>query len=426
MSKNRLPTISISPLQSDRSFFSSSGMIERFGRQGMPSLKGMFPAILLIVFVASPAPGESQPWPHFGGPKAGHSIEKPLPSMGIKPEKRWEYPIGFGMSGIVTDGLLAVTQYLEPWDENEAAKPESERSHREMTVALNAQTGERIWQHVHQAKFLESQQAFGGRVRSPQATPLLTDNHVVTIGFEGQVTCHDRSSGRVIWTRNLVHDDDAIAVQFGFSASPTLYKDSVIILAGGPLGVCRIGLVEGEVIWKFPIKEASYAKPQLFSIDGRDHVVAVTRNRILGINAENGKGLWESKLQYLGNTNVPTPVLCQDRRIIVSGQGVGGTAALDINTDDDGCKVEEAWFSDCQWFYCNAAISNGVYVGCVGDSWRGLDIGTGETVIKTRSFGDATLIAMDGGLLVLSGEGELATIKRDGKKLKTEHQWQVL
>ncbi len=223
----------------------------------------------------------------------------------------------------------------------------------------------------------------------------------------------------MVWEIDLVQRFAAEPVQFGFSASPIPYDDSVIVLAGGQQGglVC-LRIQDGSLKWHRPCREASYATPVLWRRHDSIQVVFVTRDDVVGVTAEDGKELWRFALPESGLTNVPTPLPVGKEGLIVSGQGNGGTRRLEIHSQDNAWTASEAWFSRVEFFYCNWIARDGMLLGCGGDLFFGLDLATGRTRGRWRGLGDSNLVSSQDQLFILDGSGSLNSLAFAADKLK--------
>ena len=366
-------------------------------------------------------------WTRYGGPHgkfvAGDSIS--FNQSAYQPTLAWERTLGDGLSSLVADEKVIFATYLKPFTDAENEQPESQRTHLEAIAALDRSSGQTVWEFDWKSGWIDDQEAFGGRTRAPQATPLLHGEYVVTVGFTGWLHCLDRQSGRSIWNINLVERFAATPVQFGFAASPIMHEDRLIVLAGGQDGglVC-LDIHSGKVQWNVSCNEASYATPVVFEVENESHIVFVTRNNIIAVEANSGKERWRYELVKAGLTNVPTPISPQNGRLIISGQGIGGTRELIVAKEDDQWRVSEGWNNRSQFFYCNWLIHQNALMGFDDNLFVAIDVRTGETLGRWRGYENANLIRMGENLLILDGEGRMSIAQRQvaGLEILACHQ----
>ena len=284
-----------------------------------------------------------------------------------------------------------------------------------------------VWDYRWDAGWLEDQEAFGGKSRAPQATPLVHEDRVVVLGFTGWLHCLDRKTGRAIWKRNLVETFEAEPVQFGFSASPIIHEGQLMVLAGGQAGgLVAMDLQTGESLWNVPCEEASYATPLVFEVNGSSQIVFVTRTDIVGVDPTTGAERWRYGLPKPGMTNVPTPLPLGPGRLAVSGQGIGGTLELVVSRRGEDWQVTEGWRTRSEFFYCNWLRMGERILGCNGDLLLALDGNTGERLARWRGFRDANLIGLGDRYVIVDGEGVLSLAEESPAGLQLLARYEVL
>lgn len=403
----------------------------------MDTMKQLLTRITAVLILSHSICCADDAWTQFGGDTGRFEFESPI-NISDAPTKRWQRSLGEGMSGVVVKDEVVYATYLVPFDKEENDKKESEKNHREAIIALDAGNGATIWQYEYASGWIESQQAFGGRSRAPQATPIVCGSHVLSIGFTGILHCLDRKSGEVVWKKDVVASFDATPVQFGFSASPLRMDDRIVLLLGGNKDVTKErkeeqingGLVcleakTGKTIWNVACNEASYATPVIWERSDGRQIVFVTRNRIVGVDPIRGEQLWEYMLPSVGMTNVPTPLPLDDEGLLISGQGVKGTKRLEIVRAQDGFEVSEAWTSGSQFFYCNWVRRDDVLWGCDGSLLIALDLTTGELLGRFRGYNDGNVLLCKDQLLVLHGDGHLSELSLSAAKAEVKANYAV-
>ena len=156
---------------------------------------------LSLSVVIAQTPGAAA-WPQWGGPARDfHSTSTGLadawPAAG--PPVLWSRPLGTGHSSIVADDGRLFTMYrrgngrakVGPW------------SNEETVVALDAKSGETLWEHSYPARTGFEDFSFGP---GPHATPLVVGDRVFTAGTNQQLHAFDKRTGKVLWSHDFVKE----------------------------------------------------------------------------------------------------------------------------------------------------------------------------------------------------------------------------
>src|ERR1019366_7104609 len=158
-------------------------------------------------------------WPGFRGPHRDGIVT----GVRIKtdwaaspPVELWRRQVGPGWSSFaVGDGLLYTQE---------------QRGDFEVVACYGATTGKPVWAHRNAARFWESNAGAG-----PRGTPTLHDGRVYTLGATGILTVIDAGTGAVVWPRNAPSDPCTNVPGCGFSSSPLVVGDVVVVAAAGRL-----------------------------------------------------------------------------------------------------------------------------------------------------------------------------------------------
>ena len=123
----------------------------------------------------------------------------------------------------------------------------------------------------------------------------------------------DAVSGAVVWSRNAASDVNAKTPMWGFSSSPLVVGDVVIVAAGGKLAAYDVAT--GAPRWTGGGGGLSYSSPHLATIDGVEQVVFMSGPGTTSIAPATGKVLWE--YAWSGGAIVQ-PALTPDGDVLVN------------------------------------------------------------------------------------------------------------
>ncbi|MEM7698586.1 MAG: PQQ-binding-like beta-propeller repeat protein [Verrucomicrobiota bacterium] len=267
-----------------------------------------------IASQASAGASASGEWPQFRGPnRDGISTDTGLmsewPDSG--PKQLWVYDdAGNGYSGFAISGGKLYTM--------------GTRGAALEVICLNVSDGSEVWS----SRFANDDQVgynpdWG---HGPRGTPTVNDGMVYVTGPKGTVACLKAEDGSKVWSKHLVDDFGGKAGGWGFSASPLVDGDRVVVAPGGEeAGIVCLDKKTGSVIWKASEVQpgkAEYASIVPCEINGTWQYVKLFQTELVGVSAEDGSLLWTSPWE--GKTAViPTPIVQENELYITSGYGVG-------------------------------------------------------------------------------------------------------
>ncbi|MCA1671868.1 MAG: PQQ-like beta-propeller repeat protein [Actinobacteria bacterium] len=145
-----------------------------------------------------------------------------------------------------------------------------------------------MWTHRDAARFFESNGGAG-----PRATPTLSNGRVYTFGATGILNALDAGNGAVVWSRNVTSDNGSKVPYWGFSSSPLVVDDLVIVAAAGQL--LAYDLATGDPRWSGPAGEG-YSSPHLVTIEGVAQILLMSGAGATSVAPADGKVLWEHPL----------------------------------------------------------------------------------------------------------------------------------
>lgn len=368
---------------------------------------------------ASPSPSASAAgqWPAFRGPNADGispdtGLLKEWPSSG--PEKVWTFEdAGMGYSGFsVVDGRLYTM---------------GTRGDDVVVICVDAATGKEIWSEKISKDNQEGYAAGWGH--GPRSTPTFSDGHVYGIDPKGTVVCLDAATGKPVWSKHLVDDFKGKMGGWGFSESPLVDGDTLVLAPGGEeAGMVALDKKSGEVIWKaseLKPGKAEYATIIATEINGIKQYVKLFESEVVGVAAEDGRVVWRSP--WGGKTAViPTPIVDGNEVYISSGYGVG-CKLIRIGADNQATDV---WENKTMKNHHGGVIKVGDYLygfsdgaGLICQDWK-----TGELVWNQRGqFTTKGSVHVADGLLYALNEddGTLTLVEIDPEGYKEKGQFKL-
>jgi len=233
---------------------------------------------------------------------------------------------------------------------------------------------------------------------------------VYTFGATGILNALDAADGTDVWSRNAATDTGAKLPIWGFSSSPLVVDDLVVVAASGAL--VAYDRATGESRWSGPVGDEGYSSPHLLSIGGVEQILQLSGAGVASVTPADGSLLWEH--EWSGYPIVQ-PVLTADGDVLISaGQGKG-MRRLAV-TGSEGWRVDERWSSNgLKPYYSDFVVHDGHAFGFDGSHLACIDVEDGKRTWKGGRYGAGQLILLvdQDLLLLLSEKGELALVAAD-------------
>ena len=333
-------------------------------------------------------------WPQWRGPNRDDvsketGLLKKWPATG--PKRVWvTEEAGLGYSGFAVVGGKLYTMGLYDAEEK--------------LICIDTATGKKQWETPVGA-ILKNKWGDG-----PRATPTVANGMVYATGGNGDVICADAATGKKIWEKSLIKDLGGKLQGWGYTESPLVDGDLVIVTPGGDKGaVAGLDAKTGKVLWQTSdVKEpAQYSSVIPITQGGEREYVQLLMNSILGVS-KMGKVLW--KTEFPGKVAViPTPVYSNGQVYVAAGYGVG-------------CKAVKIDGSGATEMYSNTNMVNhhgGVllidgmlYGHSDKGGWTCQDFKTGDIVWQDKGIGKGALTSADGMLYCQAeNDGTIALVE---------------
>ncbi|HEX6865318.1 MAG TPA: PQQ-binding-like beta-propeller repeat protein, partial [Thermoanaerobaculia bacterium] len=332
-------------------------------------------------------------WPAFRGPGRNGVVRGARIATdwsASPPVELWRRPVGPGWSSFAVRGDLVYTQ--------------EQRGDDELVSCYNLATGAPVWQHRDGARFFESNGGAG-----PRSTPTLSGDRVYTLGATGILNALDAGSGAAVWSRNVASDTGTEVPVWGFSSSPLVVGDVVVIAASSTLAA--YDLATGAPRWSRKAGGDSYSSPQLLTIGGVPQILLMGGTGTASVAPADGKLLWEHPWQGFP---IVQPAVIADGNLLITASGQSGTRRIAVAKGPGGWTAEERWTSiGLKPYFNDFVVHEGHAFGFDGRILACIDVEDGKRKWKGGRYGSGQLVLLPDQdlLLVLSDEGELALVQ---------------
>ena len=365
---------------------------------------GLAVVVFCFTEVAAQVGGE---WPQWRGPnRDGISKEtgllKQWPAAG--PPLVWKATgAGKGYSSLaISDGRLFTMGV---------------RGDREYVLAFDVDTGKEIWATANGGVFSND------RGDGPRGTPTVDGDRLYALGGNGDLSCMETKSGRVVWTMNILQKFGGENPKWGISESPLVMGEKVLVNAGGPnASVIALNKKDGSLIWKSQSDGAGYSSAMPVQIGNTTQVVFFTEKRALGVDLKDGHLLWSYPKASNDVANVATPVV-RGNRVFVSSDYGTGAGLVEIKADG---TAQEVYFTKEMRNHHSSSILIGDYLyGYSSGILTAMRFDTGAVAWKDRSVGKGSLVYADGNLYAFSENGVVGLVEATPTAYKESGRFRI-
>lgn len=231
---------------------------------------------------------------------------------------------------------------------------------------IDLASGKELWSFSYES---EGELPFPGS----RAVPTVDKKYIWSVGPHGDFYCIDRKTHQPIWNVNIKEEFEGEATQWGFSQSPVIYNDLVLISPHGKKGgVTAFNKLTGELIWKSrPLSGTNFhVSLTLANYAGVDQVIMISpynrrdstkTNEVVAFDANSGEELWNyTGLHSFGNI-APATVVDEKRLFFtdcsyndnygpvsimlkITKEGEDFVVTELFLTEEAGCKMHPAVF----------------------------------------------------------------------------------
>jgi outer membrane protein assembly factor BamB len=290
----------------------------------------------------------------------------------------------------------------------------STRTQRFTVLAIDRRDGHVIWERVAKEELPHEGTHQTGTWASPSA---VTDGEVVCAFFGSRgLYCYDLD-GRPLWETDL--GDMRIRLEFGEGASPTLYRDLLIVLWDheGDSFIVAFDKRTGRERWRTPRDEmTSWTSPLVVELEEGAQVVTSATDAVRSYDVATGRLLWQDEGVTLNA--IPSPVAADGVVFVTSGYRGNRLAAIDLSAARGDIRGTDAvvWSVDRDTPYVpSPLLHDGLLYVLKGNSGvlSSFDARTGE-----RRYGPERLSGIRNVYASpVAAGGRLYVSSRDGKTI---------
>ena len=372
--------------------------------------------LLFLCFISSSCTllGE---WNQHRGPFSNNTTAEILRNgswLDSSKSLRWKTATPLGFSSFTTANEKAFTLIAEE-DEDGLM--------REVCIALDLQTGKRLWSSLLGVMDYKSGGGNSGAPDNnggdgPRSTPSVMDGKVWAYDSDMKLYCFSAEDGKLLWKVDVLKQHAGRNPKWENASAP-LVADNLVIVYGGGSGQSFLAFERnsGKLMWKSGDELATHATPILATIHGIRQVIFFCQSGLVAVDPKNGKEIWRQKFPFKVST-AASPVVAGDLVYCSAGYGVGA-GLYRIFKKGGQLLSKEIWRKPNDMFnhWSTPIYHEGHLYGMFSFKKYGngplqcIELKTGTIKWSEDGFGPGNLILAGDKLLALSDTGELAVVE---------------
>lgn len=354
--------------------------------------------IIIVVMAACGVQAAAQAtgsgWPRWRGANFDGTANtgKSIFSRPFSLRVRWRKSIGAGYSGVVVGEGHAVTM---------ASDGKSD-----YLISLSSDTGKENWRVPLAAAFPGKDGSTGG----PVSTPAIDAGVAYGLGPFGELVAVQLRTGKELWRRQIAKELGAEVPHWGFTTSPLVTGDVVIVLTGGApdKAVTAFDKRTGTTVWRSGSDAVNYSSPVLARLGGREVVLWGGDTILAALDARDGKELWRYEHGGAGFfQRILNPVLVRPDEYLITHRP---DSSVLLRTSANA-KPETGWSTrELKLNYATPLVYGSHVYGYSGAFLSCVDSTTGALSWRSRAPGRGWPIIVDGHLVVVTQEEGMLSI----------------
>jgi enterochelin esterase-like enzyme/outer membrane protein assembly factor BamB len=359
--------------------------------------------IFTLLFIVTPQSQASasisanNDWPRWRGANYdGVTKQRGVFGENSSLEIVWKKKLGSGYSAISIANGHAITMFSD--------------GEYDYLISLDADSGNEQWRYRLDTTYPGRDGANPG----PVSTPAIDENRVFAIGPKGQLFALDLKTGKMLWSTHLIEEHQAVRPHWGFTTSPLVYGDLLIVETGGAQNnaITAFNKKTGKVIWSAGADNIEYQSPLIANVAGRTQLLWAGEKFLFGFEPNTGKELW--RYVHSGDgfyQRIVNPVVVGENKMLLTN-GSAQAKLIQVAANDSGFAVTEIWKSvDLKRNYNIPVFYQGYIYGFSGDFLTCVNAHSGELAWKSRPPGNGFTILVDGHLVIMTKRGSLHVAK---------------
>jgi outer membrane protein assembly factor BamB len=367
---------------------------------------GFSSRVILLLFLCFPTVLLAENWPCFRGPRGdGTSTETNLPV-------RWD-----SVTNVLWKVRVPGTGYASPavWEDKlftVTALPETQEK---VLLCYECRNGELIWKRTMLKSPFENKHNDNSYASGTPAT----DGKLVYVSFlDGKdvvVAAYD-FSGKQVW----VQRPGTFLSPHGYSCSPVLYKDKVIINGDsqGDSFAAAMSKSDGKILWRVKHERPahSFSTPIIRNMAGKMQMIFCGNREIASYNPDDGSKYW-----YVSGPSedfCSSPVYSEKHGLVLVSSAWPVRILVAVKPDGQGdvSKSHVPWQTRNGAYYVPSPVctDNFLYTTMTNGEVHCIEIASGNTLWKKNMGMQYSSPVLAAGLVYMPNDEGVITVIKPG------------
>lgn len=315
----------------------------------------------------------------------------------VPPKELWRAPVGLGYSSVAVGTRKVFTM--------------GNVNDTDQILAFNEANGNLVWRYAYPCAAMALD-----TYRGPRSTPAIAGDQVYTISRLGHLLCLNFDTGQLQWRRDLRGDFKGNLPLWGYSGSPLVMGNLLIVETGNAQGrsVVALNRMNGKLVWANGSDRPGYSTPVPFKIADYEGVAVFSGQSITGRMLSNGRAIWRQKWTTRDEVQVATPIIFEDKVFVSSGYN-SGCALIRFGNNFSGAIWSNRYMRNK---HSTCVLIKSHLYGFDEKELCCMDIVNGRVKWRSRKYGSGSLIAAGDKLIVQAENGVIAVVEASPWRFK--------
>ncbi|MCW0482898.1 PQQ-binding-like beta-propeller repeat protein [Gaoshiqia sediminis] len=255
---------------------------------------------------------------------------------------------------------------------------------------------------------------FTFRFPGSRGTPTLNEGNLYYSGAHGDAVCLDMKTGKKIWHVNIFEKYSGELIKWGYTESPLVYRDLVILQPGGPkVSLCALSKHDGSVVWETALEgnANAYCSPKLIEHNGDTLVMVNLDFNLVIFDPNTGNVRIKHPLTEKRGNHSNEPFYKEGQIFYSSGYGEG-SVMFQIN--DEKQRLDTLWQNtNFDSKLSGIQVVDELIYGTADQKkhWAAVRWDTGEEVFTTREIKPGSFVMADGKFFIFTEDAKVVLAK---------------